>query len=177
MNIPRITTALTVVGALVAGSVLTACNDDGSETVAVEKYEDCDTEDQGPPPHLKREADCGYWQNAAGQVHVGAQPDMTWFWVWYSWVILGQLSRPHAGWVPPKGVKPPVKIVQVPKRKLCTIGEFTHVLVAPAPPKPPAPKPPAPKVNTNTGGGTAPKNNTVPKQQTPLKPGQRPAGC
>lgn len=104
MNVTRVITATTVGAALVLGSTV-ACADQSDETVAVEEYEDCDPEDQA-----KKEDDCGYWQKGS-EVRIGAQPDMTWLWIWYSFVVMGQVSRPHAGWVPPRGVKPPVKIV------------------------------------------------------------------
>lgn len=173
MNISRVITTATVGTALLLGGTV-ACADNGDETVEVAEYDDCDTNDQGPPPFLKREDDCGYWRHPDGDDVAVADHQFAsdWVWVWFVWVVLGQNSKPWSFWAPPKGINPPTKIVRVPKRKACAMG-ITDVLVAPAPPKPPAPKAPAPapKINTNT----QPKQQ--PKQYTPPKPGQRPAGC
>lgn len=134
----------------------------GDDTVEVAEYDACDLEDQA-----HKEDECGYWQKGT-QYYVGAQPDFSWVWIWYSFVTIGRHSVPYAGWIPPKGVPtPPVKIVQRPKSKVCAM--------APQPPRPPAP---APKVN-NPAPAKPPVN--VPKQPakpyTPPKPGARPAGC
>lgn len=153
----RTVTTLALIAALAAGGTVTAACSDEEEMVTTSEYEDCDPEDQG-----KKEDDCGYWQKGS-EVHVGAQPDMTWFWIWYTWVVIGQTSRPPANWAPPRGVKPPMRTIQVPKSKVCAMA-------APAPPRPPAP---APRVNT------PPRvNNPAPKAPVNKNPAQpRPRGC
>lgn len=151
--------AATLGMALVLGGTV-ACGSDEPETVAVEEVEDCDVEDQ-----KNKEDDCGYWQKGS-QVHVGAQPDNTWIWVWFAWVIINQNSRPPAGWTPPHGIKPQTRTVYKPKTQVCAL--------APAPPRPPAP---APRVNNPA----PPRVNTPPK--APAGGGNRnpapnrPRGC
>lgn len=136
-----------------------ACGDD-TEQVAVTEYEDCDTGDQD-----RKEDDCGYWQKGT-EYRTGGQPDLTWVWIWFAWVHLGQPSRPPAGWHPPKGVPaPPTRTVYrtQPKNRPCALGP------APAPPRPPAPavRAPAPP--------RAPAGN-APKPAQPKRPAQK-GGC
>ena len=160
----RVITAAMLGASLAAGTTLTACTED---TVEVAEYEDCDAEDK-----RNNEDDCGYWQKGS-EYRVGAQPDSTWIFIYYSWVLQG-LTRPPAGWIPPHGLKPPTRIVQRPKSKVCAMSA-TSALVAPNPPRPPAPAPrvnqPAPRVNNN------PPKQQPAKPYTPPKPGVRPAGC
>lgn len=110
MNVARVIAAATVGATLVLGGAVACSNQYGDETVAVEEYEDCDTEDQA-----KKEDDCGYWQHPGGADVAVADHQMTaeWVWIWFPWVVIGRTSRPPAAWMPPTGVKPPVKIVSV----------------------------------------------------------------
>ena len=169
----RLITAAMIGTSLAAGTALVACGSPDDDTVEVAEYEDCDAEDKA-----KREDDCGYWQKGT-QYFVGAQPDSTWIFIYYSWVLQG-LTRPPAGWVPPRGVTPRTRVVTRPKSKVCSMSLVTDVLVAPAPPRPPAPAParPAP---ARPPANNPPKVNNPPKQPakqyTPPKPGVRPAGC
>lgn len=168
----RIITASLLGASLAAGLVtVVGCSDD---TVEVAEYEDCDVEDQ-----QKHETDCGYWQHPLGADVAVAdrQFNNDWVWVWFPWVVLGQASHAPAYWTPPRGVKPPTRIVRVPKRKACSMTLITDVLVVPAPPRPPSiPKAPAPKAPVNN----PPKVNQPAKPAKPYvppKPGVRPAGC
>lgn len=150
------TLAAAAVSLLLAGGVA-ACGSDEEETITVSEFEDCDVEDQG-----KKEDDCGYWRKGE-EVRMGGQPDMTWVWIWYTWVVLHQNSSPPASWNPPRGVTPPVRVVTIRKSKQnCAMAAF-----APAPP--PAPRPAPPKVNNPAPrvNNPAPRVNNTPRINKP----------
>lgn len=147
---------LIAIAVLVAG-ILVSCG--GEETHKETVYEDCDTGDQN-----EKDDDCGYWQKGS-EVRMGGQPDMTWLWVWYTWVVVGQSSHPHSGWVPPRGVVPPTRVIVVKGTRKCAM--------APAPPRPPAPARPAP-ARPAPAKPAPQKANKPPVNQAP---GSQPRGC
>lgn len=150
--------AAIIAAATIALTGVIACADD-TEEITTTEYEDCDTGDQEA-----KADDCGYWQKG-DQYRSGVQPDLTWLWIWFTWVHIGQNSHPPAGWHPPKGVTPPQRTITrtVPKNRPCALGP------APAPPRPPAP---APRIQQPP----PPKAPPAQKPAQPNRPGRK-AGC
>ena len=160
MRLRRLTIAGTVAAALAVGSTLVAC---GTEYTTATVAEDCDVEDQEA-----REDDCGYWQHSAGDLYrTGAQPGVDWFWIWYTWVVVGQTSTPPAGWRAPHNLKHPTKTVRV-DRKNCALGAGELRIAPPPPARPPVVNPPA--VRPPAGGG----GNPAPAPAKPKPPAYKP---
>lgn len=175
MNIRRVAVGsaltLTLLGAPAA---LAACGSGGDDYATTSVAEDCDLEDQ-----RKHEDDCGYWQSGA-QYRVGAQPDGTWFWVWWTWVQVGRVSHAPSGWRAPYNLKSPTRTVRVPRQN-CALGAGNAhnlgLLAGPPPPPRPAPvrvaPPPAPRPNPPArvnppGGGNVRPNNPPARPQPPV---------
>ena len=157
MKIPRTLTVLVTAASLTLGGVV-ACGDN-DDMIEVAEYEDCDVEDQAT-----RELDCGYWQHPGGIDVATADYQVAndWVWIWFAWVVIGQTSKAPAAWVPPRGVKPSIKIVRMPKSKVCALAA--------------APRPPAPAPRVNNPAPARPNTNTAPKNT--LKPQVLPPrGC
>lgn len=151
------------------GGALVACGDPGDDLVTATVAEDCDLEDQ-----RDREDDCGYWRNPTDTAwRTGDQPDATWIWVWYGWVVLGKLSFPTAGWKAPHNLRHPTKTVRVNRRN-CALGALAPAPLAPRPPAPRAPAPLAPKPPANNGGAKPPANGGNNRPVAPKPPVYRP---